>query len=271
MLLQELFAGVFQDAELLSEDMASSAVQQLIYGANNLAVLYGDTLPYIIKDAYAQGNAENMNKHTKMLVGRAKGKWFASNYLSTSSSRNTPTTGIKNALVSLSKDPKFTPIHTSLKDLGGLAVYASSELRSKNDATFGSHVTTLEALPKVMKRMADLDAADKDSLQSTAVRLENSIDAFYQKWSELHAQWDRHWGAGSEFDTKSTEAKDKKQAKQNSQATTGAQAQQANALVDQLLSSLDPKVAASIRSAIARSDNKLVALDRELKARNISL
>ena len=51
----------------------------------------------------------------------------------------------------------------------------------------------------------------------------------------------------------------------------GKQSAQANAIVDHVLGNLPQKIASEIRAAIARSDNRLLALQKEMAARNIQL
>ena len=63
----------------------------------------------------------------------------------------------------------------------------------------------------------------------------------------------------------SIRAKDK-----DSKATVGAQTDQAEKLVSDILKSLPGNVAGDIRNAIARSPNKLLALQQELAKRKIS-
>jgi hypothetical protein len=249
--------------EELFESMANTALDQLLYNVNKMSVLYLDTLPSMIKNLYAEGNHDDMYRTAKTLVGRFKGRWFAENYLSTSSRRDSPTAGMKNALVALSKDNTFKSNHKDLQHLGSLAIYASGEQREEHKASFGSHVSALEGLPKLLDSMipnAPIDVRQK--IKQTALKLRHAIDSFYALWDRLHQQWSKEWGPQSG----GVDQKPKPVLNNN-----GQQSAQANNMVDQVLNSLDKKTAHEIRLAIARSDNKLIALQQELNRRNIQL
>lgn len=253
----------------LCESMTSNSLDQLLYNVNKMSVLYLDTLPAMIKNLYAEGNHEDMKRTSKTMVGRLKGKWFAENYLSTSSRRVNPTDGMKNALVSLSKDPRYANVQNDLKYFGGLAIYSSAEQRQEKEASFGGHVTDLESIPPTLVKMSERAPGEfKDKLKTSASRLKNAVDSFYALWTRLHTQWDNEWGKAAEVNAAKA-AKDAKQ--QATKQATGMQNSQADQIISQVLGSLDKKVAHEIRQAISRSDNKLMALQQELQKRNINI
>jgi hypothetical protein len=252
----------------LFEDMAPSALDQVLNGANKLATLYADNLTYLVKNLYAEGMHDDMYRTTKTMVGREKGKWFADNYLSTSSRRNTPTVGLKNGLMSLSRDRKYASIQSDVLTLANLAIYASAEQRYEKDASFGQHVNQLETLPHLLYKIAPLARESKDRVITAAVRLKNAISSFYDLWERLHNDWDNTWGDAADI---RKEKEQKQRSKKETQQSTNAQVSQADMIVNQVLGDLDKKVAHEIRTAISRSDNKLLALQRELGKRNIKM
>lgn len=252
----------------LFEDMAPSALDQVLNSANKLATLYSDNLTYLVRNLYSEGMHDDMYRTTKTMVGREKGKWFADNYLSTSSRRNTPTVGLKNGLSSLAKNPKFASIKGELSQLADLAIYATAEQRYEKDSSFGQHVTQLENLPSLLNKIAPLAGEYKEKVKTAAVRLKNAINGFYALWEKLHSEWDNAWGDAADV---RKEKEQKQKSKKDIQQTTGAQSSQADTIINQVLGDLDKKVAHDIRTAISRSDNKLLALQQELSKRNIKM
>lgn len=252
----------------LFESMASTALDQLINNTNKMAVLYLDTLPAIVRNMYAEGYHEDMLRTTKKVVGQQKGRWFAENFLSTSSRRDRPTAGMKNALLTLAKEPKFASLRGQIDSLGRLEIYASSEQRSEKEASFGSHMTQLESLPHLLKAMGQKVPAYSEKLKICATRLQNAMDSFYSTWTSLHKRWDEEWGKTADTNAQKEE---KQRTKVATQQATGTQNSQADQIISQVLNSLDKKTAHEIRQAISRSDNKLMALQQELSKRKIKV
>lgn len=250
------------------EDMTPSALDQVLNGANKMTVLYNDTLTYLVKNLYAEGMHEDMLRTTKTMVGRAKGKWFAENYLSTSTRRNVPTSGIKNGLLSLSRDSRYRPINDAIKYLADLEIHMNTEKRREHDASFGQNMTQLESLPLLLNKIAPLSGAHSDKVKTTATRLQAALNNFYGLWDKLHAEWDKRWGKQADIDK---EKEQKQKSRKDTQQAMGAQTGQADAIISQVLGSLDKKVANEIRVAISRQDNKLLALQQELTRRNIQM
>lgn len=249
MKLQNLFENVMN---------TSSAINQLVFNVNTMHTLYTDTLPDRITRMYDADEHPDMFKTVKNLVARTKGKWFSDNYLSTSSRRDIPTTGMKNALVALSKDPRYFNI-PELKQLSSFKILLDKTKQKQVDGSGADYTTNLEILPTVLIKMAKVsteDAAEK--LYNAAKRLEKAVHAFYNLWSRLQKQW--------ENEHSEPEIVQPKQPK-----STGQQQTQVEMLVNQVLGSLDKRVAAEIRPIIMRSDNKLTALQRELANRGITL
>lgn len=257
MLLQDLF-----------ENMASNPLDQLIYNSNKMSVLYMDLLTHMVKNLYSEGLHEDMKRTVSKVVGQQKGRWFAENFLSTSSRRENPTAGMKNALLSLSKNPKYSSI-PELSRLGHLEINMDVNIRTDKGISFGKHMNTLETLPIVLKLLSEKAPMDfKDKLKFAAVKLKNAIDGFYNMWETEQERWDKEWG-------KNAEAEKEREAKQRErtaiQQTAGTQNSQADNIINQVLGSLDKKVAHEIRTRLARSDNKLQALQQELAARGIRI
>jgi hypothetical protein len=252
----------------LFEDMAPSALDQVLNGANKMATLYADNLTYLVKNLYAEGMHDDMYRTTKTMVGRAKGKWFADNYLSTSDRRNSPTSGLKNGLNSLTRDSRYGPVKDLIKQLATLEIQMDADVRSRKEVSFGQNMTQLESLPNILDRIASLAGAHRDKVRTTAARLRNAIDGFYNMWERLHTEWDKKWGKQSDIDK---EKEQKQKARKDTQQTNGVQANQADVIINQVLGSLDKKVANEIRIAISRQDNKLLALQKELTRRNIQM
>ncbi|MGZ8924456.1 MAG: hypothetical protein ACXW2E_01100 [Nitrososphaeraceae archaeon] len=246
----------------LFETFGASAVDQLLHNAGKMHILYADTLVDRITRLYGEGNHSDMYRTAKTVVGRTKGKWFGEYYLSTSSRRNSPNMGIKNALVSISKDPTYQNLQPELNRLASLEIYANAEQRMKYEASFGKHTTQLESLPIVMQKMVKY-APDiyKNRLSQVALKLDNAINNFYSLWEKLHKEWDEEWGEAAP-----PKIKDKKTSN-----NIGAQYDQIETIVNQVLSSLPNKIANDIRISISRADNKLTALQNELQKRKINI
>lgn len=249
MLVQDLFENVAT---------TESALDQLITNCNKMTILYSDTIMYMIKNLYAEGNHEDMKRTSKTMVGRYKGKWFAENYLSTSSRRESPISGIKNTLTTLARDPKFKSAKSLLDHLGGLPVYMSSAQRMEQEASFGKLMGELESLPDLLKQLIPgAPSTFKRRLESVSVGLNNAIQRFYSTWDRLHKEWDAEWG--EEAETKTPKEPN----------NLGHQNNQMDQIINSVLASLDKKVAHDIRTVLSRSDNKLAVLQQELTKRGI--
>jgi len=254
----------------LNESMASSAIDQLINNSNKMSVLYLDTLPAMVKNMYAEGAHEDMWRTVSKVVGQQKGRWFSENFLSTSSRRNTPTAGMKNALLTLAKDKRFASIKDQIKELGGLEIHMDPGIRQVKEASFGKHMTLLEeALPPLLNILASKAPPEsQDRLKVAALRLGNAVNGFKSLWNNLHKRWDEEWG-------KEAESREQREAKQRektiTQQTAGIQNTQADAIINQVLGSLDKKVAHDIRMTLSRSDNKLQTVQQELTKRGIKV
>lgn len=251
MLLIELMESVLN---------SQSAIDQLIYNANKMYTLYADVLTDRINNLYSKGEHEDMYRTAKNVVGRTKGKWFADNYLSTSARRERPIDGLKNAISILTKDPKYNV--EGLGALGSFVIIANSQKQAEVAGSSGQYVTQLETLPTVLYKLADKVPNELSiRLRNTASRLGNAINAFYSLWDRLHKQWDAEWGSGASQQEKQKTKK----------PDTGAQYSQVEQIVNDVLGSLDRKVAAEIRPIIARSENKLAVLQQELSKRGIRM
>lgn len=258
MLLKELMESVLT---------SQSALDQLISNANKMYTLYADVLTDRVKNLYALGEHEDMKRTAKTVIGRAKGKWFADNYLSTSARRERPIDGLKSAISVLTKDPKYNV--EGLSALGSFVILANSEKQAEVASSSGQYVSQLENLPTVMNKLAAKAPKDIGARLSTAAnRLGNAIDAFYSLWNRLHEQWDRDWGPNRD---KRLERQREQAEQSNKQQATGGQYSQVEQLVNQVLGSIDKRVAAEIRPIIARSDNKLAVLQQELTKRGIKI
>lgn len=258
--------------EIVTESVVTteSALNQLIFNTNRLQALYTGTLIDQVQRMYAAGDHEDMYRTVKNVLGRLKGKWFAENYLSTSVSRENPTTGMKNALLAVAKEPTFKSVSADLSTLGSFKLNLSTQVQRETAMSSSKYVDQLaESLPYVLDRLSKLASPNfKEKLKATAVKLENAVDRFEAIFDKLHNEWDREWGPGAES---AAERARKEQERANRQAVGGSQSNQAEQLVAQVLGSLDKKVAAEIRPIVMRSDNKLAVLQQELSKRGIRI
>lgn len=257
MLVRELFESVVT---------TSSALSQLVDNANSMYTLYVDTLPDRVNNLYAKGEHEDMYRTAKNVVGRTKGKWFADNYMSTSRHRNRPTTGLKEALLALAKDPMFQSSRGRLHQLGSFTVMLNKEQQMEVGGSGGQYVSQLEMLPDLMEELSNRAPGQfRDKLTTTARRLRSAIENFYSLWERLQKKWNEDWGSSSNTREQDT-------TRRNERQSQGSQMNQAELIVAQVLKDIpDRKVADDIRRVIARSDNKLVALQQELNRRGIKV
>lgn len=245
--------------ELMESVLSSqSALEQLIYNTNKVYTLYVDVLPDRINNLYAKGEHDDMLRTAKSVVGRTKGKWFADNYLSTSTRRERPVDGLKNALTILSKDPNYNV--AGLQSLSSFVINMNKEKQAEV-GSFGQYVTQLETLPDILDKIANKSPIEfKDRLKYSASRLRSAVASFYSLWNKLQTRWETDWGPNA-----NPNPVDKKE------NLTGSQNSQLEMLIGQVLGSLDKKVAAEIRPLLARTDNKLAVLQTELNKRGIKI
>lgn len=247
-----------------SSSNSDSAIQQLGRLTASLAVLFIGPLTDQIQKLYAEGQHEDMYKTTKFMTGRIKATWFIDNYLSTSrhtSSRE----GIKNALITIAQDPKYSSIKAELLDLSSMQINMDKEEKARLEISYSSYTTELaQKLPGICYKLSQLNPIYKDTLQQSALRLINNSKNFNKLWDDLQEKYDNEWGKNSN----KPEVKKPNEQKQLS----GSQNNQADQLVNQVLSSIpDKKAAHEIRQLVARSDNKLAVLQVELTKRGIKL
>lgn len=252
----------------LHENTVSNPIDQLIYNTNKMSVLYNDTLTYMVRNLYSEGNHDDMLRTTKKVVGQQKGRWFAENFLSTSSRRENPTAGMKNALISLSKNPRYSSI-LELQELGHMEINMDVNIRAEKGISFGKHMERLESLPTVLNSLSQKAPTEyKDRLKTAALKLKNALESFYNMWTTLHEKWDNEWGKAADVNKAREE---KRRTATATQQQNGAQMSQADTIINQVLGTLDKKVAHDIRQKLARSDNKLQMLQQELTARGINI
>ncbi len=256
---------------MLQESTAStdSAISQLVQNTNSLSALYQGVLLDQVRSLYARGDHEDMGKVAKQVVRMTKGKWFSNNYLSTSRYRETPTQGMKNALLTIAKDPRFKSISNTLHELGSFEIQTDRDVIAAKKLSNSANVSQLvEVLPSLMIKMGSIDPVNKEKLGITASRLSNAASKFDSEFRKLHDEWDREWGKDAEKNKqKAIQDQQNKAIKQN----TSTQNSQVEVLINQVLSSLDKKVAAEIRPILARSENKLAVLQNELSKRGINM
>jgi len=240
-----------------------SALSQLISNTNSLAALYNGTLRDQVRNLYAEGLHEDMKRTVTTVVSRTKGRWFAENYASTSTYRNTPTQGLKNPLLSLSKVPIYQNARDLLIELGSLpmnAGNASFKNREGIEVSYSKNVDALGSLVDLLLKMSRLDSINKTRLEQCAIRLRSAISNFNNERERLHQEWEREWGKNAKPEPKQPKVSN----------NMGQQNQQANQLIDQILSEIpDKKVAHEIRLKVARSDNKMHTLQDEITKRGI--
>ena len=256
MLLMELMESVLN---------SQSALDQLISNANKMHGLYIDILPERIRNLYERDEHDDMKRTAKTVVGRAKGSWFADNYLSTSTRREQPINGLKIAMSTLSKDPRYNV--EGLSSLSSFVILMNKEKQADVASSGSQYVTQLELLPTMMLKMAAKSPDTfKDRLKISAIRLRNAIDKFYDLWEQLQNEWEIGRGIDN-----SSEAKKAKKERKSEQSTIGSQNSQVEMMISQILGSLDKKTAGEIRPIVAKSDNKLMTLQQEFQKRNIKM
>lgn len=256
MLVRELLESVLT---------TTSALDQLINNANKMYTLYADTLTYQINNMYALGEHEDMGRMSKFQIGRFKGKWFTTTYLSTGNRGPNTVDGFKNAITVLTKDPRYNV--EGLQELGSFTLNMNSKVQADKGESSSQYVTHLESLPQVMLRLSK-KAPDglKERLETTAVRLGNAINSFYSLWKKLHKQWEDDWGPNKE---EKQERDRQLRTQADRKAVSGSQNSQVEQIINQVLNSIDKRAAAEIRPILARSDNKLAVLQQELSKRGI--
>lgn len=258
--------------EIVTESVVTtnSALDQLVYNTNKLQALYAGVLLDQVQRMYAAGDHEDMYRTVKNVLGRLKGKWFAENYLSTSTSRENPTTGLKNALLAVAKDPLFKSIARDIHELGSFRLNLSTQVQRETAMSSSKYVDQLaETLPFLLDQLSKLAPQSfREKLKTTAIRLENAVDHFDATFDRIHKEWDESWGPGAESAAERARAE---RERTNRKEIGGGQANQAEQLVSQVLSTLDKKVAAEIRPIVMRSDNKLATLQQELTKRGIQI
>jgi hypothetical protein len=228
--------------------------------------LYIDVLPDRVKNLYARGEHEDMYKTSKTVVGRAKGAWFAENYFSTSTHRELPVAGMKRAMATLTKDPKYNV--EGLSALASFEIHGNKEKQAVVASSGSQYVTQLEILPQVMLKLATRSPEQfKDRLTISANRLQKAVESFYTLWGNLQDRWDAEWGKQKQ----PSETDINRSTKKAEKSTVGSQNTQVEMIVAQVLGSLDKKTAAEIRPIVAKSDDKLMTLQQELTKRSITV
>lgn len=243
----------------LDESVGIDPLDQLKYNANKLIALYKGTLPDVIKTAEANGSEDYLIGQ----VARAQSEWFNKNYLSATTKtalKNVTHSGLKTALYTLSKDPKYKNA-SHLQELASLTVYMAPKDREKHGAKASQHMILLESLPTLLKSIASI--SKRSEFNELATELTNAIHRFYEKMHTSAAK------------AKNRELENNKKAeapkKQKEDLDKKKQQDDAMQIVNHVLSSLDPKIAHEIRRVLDKRDDKLQALQVELTKRNIKL
>ena len=175
-------------------------------------------------------------KKLKFILGQPKGKYMQGVYV-----------------LKLEKD---------LYHLCEYAPHATSRLKALlrefwSDPEFKKSFNNLESLlPEILLEIGQQLKANQ--LIYNAKEWISSRERLYNLLDKLNKQ------ANEAFDTDIPQTAPKSK-------STGGQYNQVETIVNDVLKSLNPKVANEIRSAIARSDNKLAALQAELQKRNIQV
>lgn len=251
----------------ICENAGIDAFDALKYNVHKLITLYKGTIPNIMKeynmevlhvdDQYKKGkqngDQDDMSraKHEQKVmffrVGKAKSDWFHNNYLTVSTARKgdpyMTRSGLKNALINISKMPSF-------RNDSNLANLAHMEVNI--DGTDVSHHMKLIELklPDILDKIGEI---------------KKDVD-FKSMAKEL-----KHWFAEYHKNKQIIELPSSKGKEEKPKDNTGQQNQQVDQLINHVLSQLDKKVAAELRPIIARSDNKLQTLQKELAKRNIKM
>lgn len=283
--------------EELLEAKAEDVIEQIRWNAADLEKIFSVELPHIFNkykekltvsddaDEVERGLVKNYHKTFRSEIARPKSVWFKDKYMSVSArstfSQEVARDGLKNGLSQLATMGAYRNV-PHLKELAHLPVMMDPKTGSPDSKTTALMDEILINLPSVLKDIGRI-ASNKRVFE-----LGKSLDASIRAWDKMYSsvifapessikfkkQGDSYvsnkynpnkdaWKTNSDI-VKRTE----KPVKHDTHAQNMSQV---DVLINHALSQLDPKTAHEIRTAIARSDNKLMAMTQELNKRKITL
>lgn len=158
----------------------------------------------------------------------------------------------------------FNKLQNELYDLTKLAPRHSLELK---DFLRGEERSGQIELPK---RFRMISRELPDILERIAKKIDsNELYRSAIRWQKLRNEYENFLNSLEDEDDEDN-TKPTKNVKQKSELG-GLQSQQANNIVNMILAKLSPKIAGDIRNSIARSPNKLSALQNELERRGLDV
>ena len=191
-----------------------------------------DNLRHYAENALADGMDP---RRVRFTMGGPKSRWVAENYMGSRTSA-----GLQSVAFTLKREyPKAEKIFEKLKDI---PMYAGAGTGKG----------------KAFNRIGELLIELGDKMES--------VKSMSKKIKELQDKIDKAFD-GAADDRKEEKKKDKKKEK----GVMGVQAVAAEDVVNQVLADLPKEVRGEIRNAIAKSSNKIVALQMELAKRGIKI
>jgi hypothetical protein len=286
----------------LMEARLQDSLPHLLISVASLEKLYTITLPSILSDFVHKMNTggsatdsfgrgmENRDIRTAgMQLGAAKSKWFTENYFSVSKSRRDLSgTGLKNALVELSKIPELQSI-PSIKTLAHLEVNINPNSKTKTTArnrvqgsskddeimSYGELMGEIEMrLPEILEKIGKI--IGNPELTARGTKLGSTIKSWYSKKDatlpKLHQDADKIIKRGDAYWKDSTKQRGsnsdimkpepKPATKQDTHSQNVSAAQQAINQGFELLKKhgIRDHELHTIRQKVQKSDNQLMAL-----------
>lgn len=283
--------------EELMEAKAEDVIEQIRWNAADLEKIFSVELPHIYNkykekltvsddaDEVERGLVKNYHTAFRSEIARPQSMWFKDKYMSVSArshfSQEVARDGLKNGLSQLAEMGAFRNI-PFLKELAHLPVMMDPKTGGPDTASSKLMGEIVSKLPEVLfnigriannKRVFELGKSLANSIKSwdklystvqaaptSSIKFKKKGDAYISNKTNPNKD---AWKSNSDI-VKST----KKPVKHDTHAQNMSQV---DVLINHALSQLDSKTAHEIRTAIARSDNKLMAMSQELHKRNIQM
>lgn len=211
--------------------MIKSSIHTLM-GVTSDFIRVQSSLRDIIVEAQAYDNPQ---RYVAFRSGTVRGSWFAKNYLSTRKNN-----GMKNAISIASNC-------TEGREASRLEMNIIKETAQAKGITNNKNFIRLETiLPIILKNIAGKEKEFASTLFSLSDKLTEEVEKTERAMSDLKDQ------------VKAEKIKDKEV------DLLGQQNVAVEAIVSATLATLDKKLAHHLRQLIAKSDNKLQILEREL-------
>lgn len=191
-------------------------------------------------------------------------KWMNDNYQS--SRRGPGGYGMHTALTKMSHLKQFRGLTDSALD-----IVKDNAFKDKKASKTKQAISLAAALSKIVKKIGQTGYGDDGDLahyNRTSQELAEIASQFERKFKQLKSIKMKDRGV----DPRDARRGQAKKAKMDGNAppdVRGQQAQQAEQIINQVLRDLPKDVASDIRSIVMRSDNKLQALQQEMKVRGL--